>query len=43
MAIFSRSLRLPQRRPGASRPALLGAVRAGAQWFPATRPRQEPI
>ncbi|GLY04994.1 hypothetical protein [Actinoplanes sp. NBRC 101535] len=31
--IFSRTLRLPTRQPGATRPELVGAVRAGSGWF----------
>lgn len=34
VAIFARSLRLPVRQPGASRPELVGAVRAGAPLYP---------
>ncbi len=30
VVIFSRSLRLPMRQPGASRPELVGAVKVGA-------------
>jgi hypothetical protein len=34
VAIFARSLRLPVRQPGASRPELVGAVRVGAPLLP---------
>ncbi len=37
VAIFSRSLRLPERRPGASRPELVGAVRVGSSLFSAAK------
>jgi hypothetical protein len=35
LAIFSRSLRLPMRQQGASRPELIGAVPIGAPLLPA--------
>ncbi|MDT4993081.1 MAG: hypothetical protein QOH97_2973 [Actinoplanes sp.] len=31
--VFSRSAHLPQRRPGATRPELLGANRTGFHWL----------
>jgi hypothetical protein len=34
VAVFSRSLRLPVRQPGPSRPELVGAIRVGAPWIP---------
>lgn len=39
VAIFARSLRLPMRQPGASRPELIGAVRVGAPVLGAARQR----
>jgi hypothetical protein len=32
-SVFFRSLRLPRRHPGATRPELLGAGRVGTGWF----------
>jgi hypothetical protein len=33
--VFARSLRLPQRRPGATHPELMGAKREGFNWLAA--------